>query len=84
MSEPYCILKKLISPSILIFHTLLAKSGNSGAFIDVFMGFSTNISSIYVICWYLFVWANPLNMFSLIKGNVDTEMKIPKVLGIKI
>ena len=44
----------------------------------------TNISSIYVICWSLFVLANQLKMFRFIKGKVDTYTKVLKLLGINM
>ena len=53
-------------------------------FIDVFLVVVTNISSIYVICWYLFVFSNQLKMFRFIKVKVDADTKVLEVLGIKM
>ena len=42
----------------------------------------TNTRSIHGIYWSLFVLSNQINMFRFINGNVDTDMKVLKVLGI--
>ena len=49
-------------------------------FIDIFLRVVKNIDSISVIFWSLFVWTNQLNMFRFIKGKVDTDTNILKVL----
>ena len=53
-------------------------------FIDAFVVVVTNISSIYGIFWYLFVFSNQIKMFRFIKGNVDTDTKVLRVLNINM
>ena len=42
----------------------------------------TKISSIYVICWYIFVFSNQLKMLRFIKIKVDTYLNVLKVPAI--
>ena len=53
-------------------------------FINFFVDFFTNISSIYVIYWSLFVLDNQIKMFRFIKGNVVTDKKLMKVHGLNM
>ena len=53
-------------------------------FIDFFVVFVTNISSIHVICWSLFVLVNQCKMSKFIKGKFDTDTKIMKVIGLNM
>ena len=52
--------------------------------IDVFVVVVTNIISIYVIYWYLFVLSNQIKMSRLIKENIDIETKVLKVLALNM
>ena len=52
--------------------------------IDVFVVVVINIISIYVIYWYLFVLSNQIKMSRFIKGNIDIETKVLKVLALNM
>ena len=49
-------------------------------FIDAFTLVVTNISIIYVIYSYIFGWDDQIIMLRFIKGKVDTENNIMKVI----